>query len=171
MQKPTQTLKSVKNLGNTFDLNPKWARTLQSEIFHGIFKETPNNSFNRSWYSTPCCGLEVRKPTQAVRSVKGRGYYTFDLNPKWAGTLSSEIFHGIFKEIPLNNCVLIVVDILHHVVGFRCRKPHRHLSQLITWELCLPPLWICPVRPSVRHTVCQRNSSETTEQNVMKLGR
>ena len=29
----------------------------------------------------------------------------------------------------------------------------------------------CPVRPSVRHTVCQRNSSETTEQNFMKLGR
>jgi hypothetical protein len=25
--------------------------------------------------------------------------------------------------------------------------------------------------PSVRHTVCQRNSSETTEQNFMKLGR
>jgi hypothetical protein len=24
---------------------------------------------------------------------------------------------------------------------------------------------------SVRHTVCQRNSSETTEQNFMKLGR
>ena len=29
----------------------------------------------------------------------------------------------------------------------------------------------CPVRPSVRHTVCQRNSSETTEQDFMKLGR
>ena len=37
-------------------------------------------------------------------------------------------------------------------------------------------LSVCPsvrlsVRPSVRHTVCQRNSSETTEQNFMKLGR
>ena len=63
---------------------------------------------------------------------------TFDLNSKWARALSSEIFHGIFKEIPLNNCALIVVDILHHVVDFRCRKPPRHLSQLITWALCLP---------------------------------
>ena len=27
------------------------------------------------------------------------------------------------------------------------------------------------VRPSVGHTACQRNSSETTEQNFMKLGR
>ena len=25
--------------------------------------------------------------------------------------------------------------------------------------------------PSVHHTVCQRNSSDTTEQNFMKLGR
>jgi hypothetical protein len=37
-------------------------------------------------------------------------------------------------------------------------------------------LSVCPsvrlsIRPSVRHTVCQRNSSETTEQNFMKLGR
>ena len=37
-------------------------------------------------------------------------------------------------------------------------------------KLCLPSLWwetycFCPVR----HTVCQRNSSETTEQNFMKL--
>ena len=38
-----------------------------------------------------------------------------------------------------------------------------------------PPLWwgdiLCLSCPSVRHTVCQRNSSETTEQNFMKLGR
>jgi hypothetical protein len=29
VQKPTQTLKSAKGPANTFDLNPKWARTLQ----------------------------------------------------------------------------------------------------------------------------------------------
>jgi hypothetical protein len=32
---------------------------------------------------TPCCGLEVQKPTQALKSVKGPGN-TFDLNPKWS---------------------------------------------------------------------------------------
>jgi hypothetical protein len=41
--------------------------------------------------------------------------------------------------------------------------------------LCLPPLWWGDILflscPSVRHTVCQRNFSETTEQNFMKLGR
>jgi hypothetical protein len=36
--RPTQALKG---LGNTFDLNPKWARTLPSRILHGIFKEEP----------------------------------------------------------------------------------------------------------------------------------
>ena len=39
---------------------------------------------------------------------------------------------------------------------------------LIHYELILILFLSCP---SVRHTVCQRNSSETTEQNFMKLGR
>jgi hypothetical protein len=40
---------------------------------------------------TPCCGLEVKKPTQAPKSVKGPGN-TFDLNPRWARTLPSLIY-------------------------------------------------------------------------------
>jgi hypothetical protein len=34
---------------------------------------------------TPCCGLEVQKPTQTLKSVKGPGN-TFYLNPKWSRT-------------------------------------------------------------------------------------
>jgi len=37
---------------------------------------------------TPCCGLEVENPIQALQSVKGPGN-TFDLNPKWERTLPS----------------------------------------------------------------------------------
>jgi hypothetical protein len=33
VQKHTQALKSVKGPGNTFDLNPKWSRTLPSLIY------------------------------------------------------------------------------------------------------------------------------------------
>jgi hypothetical protein len=40
---------------------------------------------------TPCCGLEVQKPTQALKSVKGPGN-TFELNPKWSRTLPSLIY-------------------------------------------------------------------------------
>jgi hypothetical protein len=40
---------------------------------------------------TPCCGLEVQKPTQALKSVKDAGN-TFDVNPKWARTLPSLIY-------------------------------------------------------------------------------
>ena len=43
MQKPTQALKSVKGPGNTFDLNPKWTRTLPLGIFHGLFIDPPND--------------------------------------------------------------------------------------------------------------------------------
>jgi hypothetical protein len=32
-QKPTKALKSVKGPGNTFDLSPKWSRTLPSLIY------------------------------------------------------------------------------------------------------------------------------------------
>jgi hypothetical protein len=37
---------------------------------------------------THSCGLEVQKPTQALKSVKGPSN-TFDLIPKWSRTLPS----------------------------------------------------------------------------------
>jgi hypothetical protein len=40
---------------------------------------------------TPCCGLEVRKPTQVFTSVKDLGNI-FDLNPKWTRTLPALIY-------------------------------------------------------------------------------
>jgi len=43
---------------------------------------------------TPCCGLEVQKPTQALKPVKGSDN-TFDLNPKWARTLPSFIYFSL----------------------------------------------------------------------------
>jgi hypothetical protein len=48
---------------------------------------------------TPCCGLEVQKPTQALQSVKGPGN-TLDLNLKWARTLPSFIYFSwdIYKD-------------------------------------------------------------------------
>jgi hypothetical protein len=39
-----KSLKSVKDPGNTFNISPKWARTLPSLInFHGIFRD-PSSS-------------------------------------------------------------------------------------------------------------------------------
>jgi hypothetical protein len=44
VQKPTQALKSVKDPGNTFDVNPKWSRTLPSLIYFSwdIYRDTPS---------------------------------------------------------------------------------------------------------------------------------
>ena len=96
-------LQSDKGPGNTFDLNPKWARNQPLGIFHEIFIEPlPLSTFffkYQNRYLTPCCGLEVQKPTQALASVKGP-CITYDLNPKWARTLTLGIFHGIFIEHP-----------------------------------------------------------------------
>jgi hypothetical protein len=43
------------------------------------------------WYLTPYCGLEVEKPTQALKSVKGRGQYLW-FKPKWSRTMPSLIY-------------------------------------------------------------------------------
>jgi hypothetical protein len=55
----------------------------------------------QSWYLTPCCGLEVRKPTQALQSVKCPAN-TFDWSPKWARTLPSLIYFSwdIYRDPP-----------------------------------------------------------------------
>jgi hypothetical protein len=60
----------------------------------------PKKSKHQNSYLTPCCGLEVQNPTQALKSVKSPGN-TFDLSPKWARTLPSVgKFHGICIEPP-----------------------------------------------------------------------
>jgi hypothetical protein len=42
VQKPTQALQSVKGLGYTFELNPKWERTMPSfDIFSWIIYRVP----------------------------------------------------------------------------------------------------------------------------------
>jgi hypothetical protein len=48
-----------------------------------------------------CCGLEVQKPTQVLKSVKGPED-TFDLNPKWARTLPTLIYFSwdIYRDPP-----------------------------------------------------------------------
>ena len=108
VQKPTQALNSVKGSGTSFDSNPKCAKTLPSLIYFSwyIYRAPPppqrEKIFNyQSWYLTPCCGLEVQKPTQALKSVKGPGN-TFDWNPKWSRTLPSLIYFScdIYRDPP-----------------------------------------------------------------------
>jgi len=43
VQKPIQKLKSIKVQGNTFNLSPKWGRTLQSLIYFSwdIYRDHP----------------------------------------------------------------------------------------------------------------------------------
>jgi hypothetical protein len=57
---------------------------------------------------TPYCGLEVQKPTQALKSVKGPGN-TFDFNSKWSRTLPSLIYVSwdIYGEPPLHKKIQI----------------------------------------------------------------
>jgi hypothetical protein len=69
-QKPTQALKSVKGPGNTFDLSPKWARTLpfikngkvldhlrfKSKVFPGSLTDL-----------SACVGFCTSSPQQGVK--------------------------------------------------------------------------------------------------------
>jgi len=66
VQNHTQAFKSVKDMGNTFDLNAKWARSLPLGPLRGIFIDPPN----RSCRLTPYCGLEMQNPTHTLKLVK-----------------------------------------------------------------------------------------------------
>jgi hypothetical protein len=107
VQKPTQALKSVKGRQNIFDWNPKWSRTLPSLIHFSwnIYRDPHLNCFFKyqSWHLTPYCGLQVQKPTQALKSVKSPGN-TFDINPKWSRTLPFLIYFSwdIYRDTPLH---------------------------------------------------------------------
>ena len=94
---------SVKDPGNIIDWNSKWARTL-IYLSWDIYRDSPLHKTKfkyQSWYLTPCCGFEVQKPTQALKSVKGPGN-TFDWNPKWWRTLPSLIYSSwnIYRDPP-----------------------------------------------------------------------
>jgi len=89
-----QTLRTVKGLGNTFDLNHKWARILPLGILHEIFIEP---LLYRCCHLILYCELELLNPTQAVKSFEGMGN-TFELNPTWERTVPLVILHGIFVE-------------------------------------------------------------------------
>jgi hypothetical protein len=65
---------------------------------------------------TPYCGLEVQKPTQVLKSVKGLGI-TFDLNSKWSRTLPSLIYFSwdIYRDplsIKKNQISMLIFDTL-----------------------------------------------------------
>ena len=133
VQNPTQALKSVKGPGNTFDISPKWERTLSSfdNFSWDIYRVPPKkNSKYQSWYLTPCCGLEVQNPTLTLKSVKGLGI-TFELNPRWERTLPSfGNFAWDIHRVPPNSNNK--VDIWHSAVDLRCRIPPRHLDKIKT---------------------------------------
>jgi hypothetical protein len=103
VQKPTQALKSVKGAGNTFDLSPKWSRTLPSLIYFSwnIYRDPSSikKIKYQSSYLTPYCGLEVQKPTQELKSVKDPGN-NVDLIPKWSRTLPrSKVFPAPLTDV------------------------------------------------------------------------
>jgi hypothetical protein len=97
-----QALKSVKGPGNTFDLNPKWARTLPSLIYFScdIYRDpssTKKIQISKLIFDTLlwAWGAETH---QALMSVKGPGN-TFDLNPKWTRTLPSLIYSSDWSSV------------------------------------------------------------------------
>jgi hypothetical protein len=158
VQKPTQALKSVKGPGNTFDLIPKWSRTLPFLICFSwdIYRDPLHNFFFKyqCWYLTPYCGLEVQKPTQALKSVKGPGN-TFDLNPKWWRTLPSLIYFSwnIYRAHLHKKKIKYQSWYWTPCCGFEVQKPTHVLKSVkgpgntfdwnIKWARTLPSLIYC----------------------------
>jgi hypothetical protein len=108
-----------------------------------MFIETPLPHFffiHQIWYLTPCCGLEVQKPTQALKSVKGPRN-TFDLSSKQTRTLPSLIYFSwvIYRDQSFTKTISnIKIDIWHPAVGFKYRNSPRHFIQLTARARALP---------------------------------
>jgi hypothetical protein len=61
----------VKDPGNTFELNPKWERTLLSfDNFYGIFIALPQNRNIKVDISHPAAGLRCRIPYRHLCQLK-----------------------------------------------------------------------------------------------------
>jgi hypothetical protein len=84
VRKPTQAFKSVKDLGNIFNLNPKWQELCRPwYIFHEIFIETPPPSTKQNsnikvdiWH--PTVGLRCRNPTRHLSPLKAQEIHLID---------------------------------------------------------------------------------------------
>jgi hypothetical protein len=133
VQKPTQALQSVKGPGNTFDVNPKWAKTLPSLIYFSwnIYRDPPSTKKNsyQSWYLTTCCGHEVQKPTQALKSVKCPGN-TFDVNPKWASPVPSLLYFSWDPPPSTKNLFNYQSWYLKPCCGLEVQKPTQALNSV-----------------------------------------
>ena len=135
-------------------MNPLWRSWCMTYTYwnswnvreHGILLPDFNiKSFKARvipWYLTHCCGLEVQKLTQALKSVKYPGN-TFDVNPpKWERTLPSvgNFSWNIYRVLPKNN-PNIKVDIWHPAVGLRCRNSLgvyiKGIAWAFSWLKCL----------------------------------
>jgi hypothetical protein len=102
VQNPTHSLKSVKDPGNTFELNPKWERTLPSfDNFYGIFIALPKIEITKLIFDTllRAWGAESHPGTSA------KFFYTWVYNKgivrifKWL-----KCFGGILHLKPTAGC-------------------------------------------------------------------
>jgi hypothetical protein len=144
MQKPTQALKSVKGQGHIFDWIRKWARTLPSLIYFSW-------DFHRNHLHKRKSSIKDGKVLDhlEIRSKVLPGPST-DLSA-WVGFCTSSPQQGVkyqlwyliffyegvlYKYLMKNTHPSIIffsnikVDIWRPAVGFKCRNPHRYLSQL-----------------------------------------
>ena len=85
----------------------------------------------QSWYLTPYCGLEVQKPTQALKSVKGPGN-TIDLNHIWARTLPSLIYCSwdIYRDPTFHKKIKYQFWYLTPYCGLEVQKPTQAIQSV-----------------------------------------
>ena len=140
------------------DINPKWTRTVPSlaYLLWHISRNSPPHVFfkNQSWYLIPCCGLEVQKPTQAHKSVKGPGNIA-DLNTKWSRTLPSLIYfsYDICRDPSPQLFFKYQSWYLTSCCEFEVQKPNQVLTSvkgsdytfdlISKWKTTLPSLIYC----------------------------
>jgi len=137
VQNHIQTFKSVKDMGYTFDLSAKWARTLPLGPLCGIFIEPPN----RSCRLTPYCLLEMQNPTHTLKLAEDM-VITFNLkqhNNFSAGNFTRDIYRAPSPILKLLFDTLLSVWGAESHQALKSVKIQGHTFELNSkWAKALP---------------------------------
>jgi hypothetical protein len=132
VQKPTQTLASVKGPGNTFPLCSKWARTLPPLIYCSwdIYRYHPftkKNQISKLIFDTLLWAWSAETHPCTYVSYSAGQYRWLNLQVGKNFAVLNIFSWDIYRNPPPQKNSNIKIDIWHPVVGLRCRNLAWHL--------------------------------------------
>jgi hypothetical protein len=121
----------------TFDINPKWERTLPSVAnfswdIYRVPQKNPN-IYADIWH--PALGLRCWYPPRHLRQIRSAKYLWSKPQVGKDFAVRCQFFMGYLYGSPKRN--QNIWKLPHPAVGLRCKNPPRHLSHIKSREIYL----------------------------------